>query len=85
MVTGTGTALLARRLARVTGEAWPRPAGSAAWRLAVAQAGGGTLAAARPLGSAISRTWWPVPTCAPAARSPRTWTATGSRCGASGS
>ena len=60
MVTGTGTALLARRLARVTGEAWPRPAGSAAWRLAVAQAGGGTLAAARPLGSAISRTWWPV-------------------------
>ena len=35
VVTGTGTALLARRLARVTGEAWPRPAGSAAWRLAV--------------------------------------------------
>ena len=60
VVTGTGTALLARRLAQVTGEAWPRPAGSAAWRLAVAQAGGGTLAAARPLGSAISRTWWPV-------------------------
>ncbi|MGH3174039.1 MAG: mycofactocin biosynthesis glycosyltransferase MftF, partial [Streptosporangiaceae bacterium] len=26
VVTGTGTALLARRLARVTGEAWPRPA-----------------------------------------------------------
>jgi mycofactocin glycosyltransferase len=60
VVTGTGTALLARRLARVTGEAWPRPAGSAAWRLAARQAGGGTLAAARPLGSAISRTWWPV-------------------------
>jgi hypothetical protein len=60
MVTGTGTALLARRLAQVTGEDWPRPAGSAAWRLAVRQAGGGTLAAARPLGSAISRTWWPV-------------------------
>jgi mycofactocin system glycosyltransferase len=60
VVTATGTALLARRLARVTGEAWPIPAGSAAWRLAVAQAGGGTLAAARPLGSAISRTWWPV-------------------------
>jgi mycofactocin system glycosyltransferase len=59
-VTGTGTALLARRLAQVTGEAWPRPAGSAAWRLAARQAGGGTLAAARPLGSAISRTWWPV-------------------------
>ena len=60
VVTGTGTALLARRLARVTGEAWPIPAGSAAWRLAVAQAAGGTLAAARPLGSAICRTWWPV-------------------------
>lgn len=60
VVTGTGTALLARRLARVTGEAWPRPAGSAAWRLAVTQAAGGTLAAARPLGSAISRTWWPA-------------------------
>jgi mycofactocin system glycosyltransferase len=60
VVTGTGTALLARRLARVTGETWPRPVRSAAWRLAVAQAGGGTLAAARPLGSAISRTWWPA-------------------------
>ena len=56
----TGTALLARRLAQVTGETWPRPAGSAAWRLAVRQAAGGTLAAGRPLGSAISRTWWPV-------------------------
>jgi len=60
VVTGTGAALLARRLAQVTGEDWPRPAGSAAWRLASRQAGGGTLAAARPLGSAISRTWWPV-------------------------
>jgi mycofactocin glycosyltransferase len=60
VVTGTGTALLARRLAQVTGETWPRPAGSAAWRLAVRQAAGGTLAAGRPLGSAISRTWWPV-------------------------
>jgi mycofactocin glycosyltransferase len=60
VVTGTGTALLARRLARVTGEAWPIPASSAAWRLAAAQAGGGTLAAVRPLGSAISRSWWPV-------------------------
>ena len=29
------------------------------WRLA-SLAGGGTLAAARPLGSALSRTWWPV-------------------------
>jgi mycofactocin system glycosyltransferase len=60
VVAGTGTALLARRLARVTGEGWPRPAGSAAWRLAARQAGGGTLAAARPLGSAISRVWWPL-------------------------
>ena len=34
--------------------------GSAAWRLAIALAGGGTIAAARPLGSAVSRTWWPV-------------------------
>ena len=59
-VTGTGTALLARRLAQVTGEEWPWPVGSTAWRLAARQAGGGTLLAARPLGSAISRTWWPV-------------------------
>ena len=36
------------------------PRESAAWGLAVRLAGGGTLAAARPLGSAISRTWWPV-------------------------
>jgi hypothetical protein len=60
VVTGTGTALLARRLAQVTGEGWPRPARSTAWRLAARQAGGGTLAAARPLGSAISRAWWPL-------------------------
>ncbi|MBV9205643.1 MAG: mycofactocin biosynthesis glycosyltransferase MftF, partial [Actinobacteria bacterium] len=33
-VTGAGTALLARRLAQVTGEDWPCPSGSAAWRLA---------------------------------------------------
>ena len=40
---------------------WPaRPRGSAAWRLAIGLAGGGTIAAARPLGSAVSRTWWPV-------------------------
>ncbi|MBO0805751.1 MAG: mycofactocin biosynthesis glycosyltransferase MftF, partial [Nocardiopsaceae bacterium] len=31
-----------------------------AWRLAVRLAGGGTLAAGRPLGSALSRTWWPL-------------------------
>jgi mycofactocin glycosyltransferase len=60
LVTAAGTTLLARRLAQVTGEGWPRPAGSAAWRLAVRQAAGGTLAAARPLGSAITRTWWPA-------------------------
>jgi mycofactocin system glycosyltransferase len=59
-VTSAGITLLARRLAAVTGENWPRPLGSAAWRLAARQAGGGTLAAARPLGSAISRTWWPA-------------------------
>jgi mycofactocin glycosyltransferase len=57
-VTGAGTALLARRLARVTGEEWP--AARSAWRLAARLAGGGTLAAGRPLGSAISRTWWPA-------------------------
>jgi hypothetical protein len=33
---------------------------SAAWELAIRLAGGGTVAAARPLGSAVSRTWWPV-------------------------
>jgi hypothetical protein len=60
VVTGTATALLARRLARVTGEHWPWPVSSAAWRLAARQVGGGTLRAALPLGSAVSRTWWPV-------------------------
>jgi mycofactocin glycosyltransferase len=100
-LTATATALLARRLSRVTGERWPvpalaktsscavnrgirpsnahdnsrgdqptdnskkrehegQPAAGAAWELAVRLAGGGTLAAARPLGSALSRTWWPV-------------------------
>ena len=84
-LTGTATALLARRLSRVTGERWPLPAAAgasgaapgpagtpvpdnskkraragAAWVLAVRLAGGGTLAAGRPLGSALSRTWWPV-------------------------
>ncbi len=60
VVTGTGTALLARRLARTTGEPWPWPPATTAWRLAAQQSAGGTLAVARPLGSAISRTWWPV-------------------------
>ena len=59
-VTGASIALLARRLAQVTGEEWLRPSGRTAWRLAVQLAGGGTLTAGRPLGSAISRTWWPV-------------------------
>jgi mycofactocin system glycosyltransferase len=36
-----------------------RPA-AVAWPLAVRLAGGGTLAAGRPLGSALSRTWWPL-------------------------
>ena len=71
-LTAAATALLARRLSRVTGERWPVPAvtanldnskrrgSAAAWVLAVRLAGGGTLAAGRPLGSALSRTWWPV-------------------------
>jgi mycofactocin glycosyltransferase len=76
-LTGTATALLARRLSPVTGERWPLPARTnpadnsadnskerarigAAWALAVRLAAGGTLAAGRPLGSALSRTWWPA-------------------------
>jgi mycofactocin system glycosyltransferase len=99
-LTAAATALLARRLSRVTGERWPVPAASrtscapdrgirpsgahddsperqpednskkqgvawlpaegAAWRLAARLAGGGTAVAARPLGSALSRTWWPA-------------------------
>ncbi len=58
VVTGAGIALLARRLARVTGERWPLA--RTAWLLAARLAGGGTLAAARPAGSAISRAWWPA-------------------------
>jgi hypothetical protein len=104
-LTAAATALLARRLSKVTGEPWPLPvpgpapapilvpvpprscvltpgkrplaahndrgkSGSGdnskkrrrgeAWALAVRLAGGGTLASARPLGSALSRTWWPL-------------------------
>jgi len=59
-VTGAGIALLAGRLAGLTGEPWPRPAARTAWLLAARLAGGGTLSAGRPLGSAISRTWWPA-------------------------
>jgi mycofactocin glycosyltransferase len=50
-VTGTAAALLARRLDRFTDDAWP---------LAARLAGGGTFAAGRLLGSAVSRAWWPV-------------------------
>ncbi len=49
-ITGTATALLARRLAPVTDGAWPL----------ACLAAGGTLAAGRVLGSALSRAWWPV-------------------------
>jgi mycofactocin system glycosyltransferase len=52
-LTTAATALLARRLSAVTG-------GAQAWRLAARLAGGGTVAAGRPLGSALSRTWWPL-------------------------
>jgi len=68
VVSGAAIALLAGRLARLTGEPWPGPdpkTAGTAWRLAARLAGGGTAAAGRPLGSAISRTWWPV--AAPAA------------------
>jgi mycofactocin glycosyltransferase len=50
-IMGGTTALLARRLAPFTDEAWP---------LAGRLAGGGTLAAGRLLGSVLARTWWPV-------------------------
>jgi mycofactocin system glycosyltransferase len=55
-LTGAATALLARRLSPITGQ---RGQG-AAWSLAARLAGGGTLATARPLGSALSRAWWPL-------------------------
>ena len=45
------TALLARRLRPVTGDAWP---------VALRLAGGGTVMAGRLLGSAVSRAWWPA-------------------------
>jgi mycofactocin glycosyltransferase len=48
-----GSTVLGRGSAALT-------ARSPAWALAVRLAGGGTVAAARPLGSALSRTWWPV-------------------------
>jgi mycofactocin glycosyltransferase len=45
---------------QATAGQWLRPSARTAWCLAARLAGGGTLAAGRPLGSAISRTWWPV-------------------------
>lgn len=62
-VTAVATALLARRMSRVTGERWPLPRLGgrwAAWPLAARLVAGGTVTAARPVGSAISRSWWPV-------------------------
>jgi mycofactocin system glycosyltransferase len=50
-IAGAATALLARRLAPVTAGPWP---------LAGRLAAGGTVAAGRLLGSALSRAWWPV-------------------------
>ena len=50
-ITAAATALLARRLAPVTGEPWP---------VATRLAAGGTVAAGRLLGSTLSRAWWPV-------------------------
>jgi mycofactocin system glycosyltransferase len=57
IVTGS-TALLARRLAPVTGEAWP---------VAARLAGDGTVMAGRLAGSALSRAWWPAGLAAAAA------------------
>jgi mycofactocin glycosyltransferase len=51
-ITAAATALLARRLAPLTGgQTWP---------VATRLAAGGTVAAGRLLGSTISRAWWPV-------------------------
>ncbi|HEY2518522.1 MAG TPA: mycofactocin biosynthesis glycosyltransferase MftF [Streptosporangiaceae bacterium] len=51
-ITGAATALLARRLAPLTGDQ--------TWPLAARLAAGGTAAAGRLLGSTLSRAWWPV-------------------------
>ena len=56
-ITGTATALLARRLAPVTDGAWPLAC--------LAARRPRTLAAGRVLGSALSRAWWPVARCPP--------------------
>ena len=52
MITAAATALLARRLAPLTGDQ--------AWPVATRLAAGGTVAAGRLLGSTLSRAWWPV-------------------------
>jgi mycofactocin glycosyltransferase len=50
-IAGATTGLLARRLAAFADDPWP---------LAGRLAGAGTVAAGRLLGSALTRTWWPV-------------------------
>lgn len=50
-IVGATTGLLARRLAPFADDPWP---------LAGRLAGAGTIAAGRLLGSALTRTWWPV-------------------------
>jgi mycofactocin system glycosyltransferase len=50
-VMGATTALLARKLASAIEDPWP---------VALKLAGGGNLMAGRLLGSAVSRTWWPL-------------------------
>ncbi len=51
-ITAAATALLARRLAPLTGDQ--------TWPVATRLAAGGTAAAGRLLGSTLSRAWWPV-------------------------
>ena len=51
-ITVAATALLARRLAPLTGDQ--------CWPVATRLAAGGTVAAGRLLGSTLSRAWWPV-------------------------
>jgi mycofactocin glycosyltransferase len=56
-----GSATPTRAAASATPTRAARPARRGeAWRLAARLAGGGTLAAGRPIGSALSRTWWPL-------------------------
>jgi hypothetical protein len=55
-VVRAGAVVRAEPVVRAGAAGW----GVTAWPLALRWAGGGTVAAARPLGSAISRTWWPA-------------------------